>query len=57
MRAAEILTVKPNVHLERGAHAVDQHQHLVCVRAAQEQRGLLARAAGAIQIDTGFETQ
>ena len=27
----------------RRAHAVDQHQHVIGVRAAQEQRGLLAR--------------
>ena len=41
----------------RRAHAVDQHEHVIRVRAAQEQRSLLARAAGAVEIDAGLQTQ
>ena len=39
------------------AQAVDQHQHVVRLRAAQEQRSLLAGAAEARHLDAGHEAQ
>ena len=39
------------------AHAVDQHQRVVGVAAAQEQRVLRAAAAGAHQVDAGLLRQ
>ena len=39
------------------AHAVDQHQHLLGVGAAHEQRGELAGAAVVDDVDTGFAAQ
>ena len=39
------------------AQAVHQHEHVVRFRAAQEERGLLARAAEARDLDARHEAQ